>query len=90
VGDERSFFGLLFWKLEACDFRVRRQSGVLHDSVADWYSAGIPEIAREIHEMVHAPNHALVPSGPTTNSALSASGNTTAGTMTYSSMGLDV
>jgi hypothetical protein len=47
------------------------------------------DVERQIHAMVHTSSHAPVPSEPTANSALSASGNTTAGTMTYSSsMGL--
>lgn len=46
------------------------------------------EIERRIHAMVHTSNHGPAPVEPKTNSALSASGNVTAGTMTYTSMGL--
>jgi hypothetical protein len=44
-----------------------------------------PEVERQIQAMVHTSHHAPVPSEPTTNSAISASGNTTSAMLTYSS-----
>jgi hypothetical protein len=37
-----------------------------------------PEMERKIHAMVHTSNHAPMPSEPSTNSVLSASGTSTA------------
>ncbi|MFZ0275346.1 MAG: hypothetical protein WA254_16995 [Candidatus Sulfotelmatobacter sp.] len=47
-----------------------------------------PEIELRIHAMIHTSNHAPAPVEPTANSPISVSGNVTAGTTTYASMGL--